>query len=435
MASPYPSLRWWLLPFLRSRIWTVRGLGQVPPDGGFILVANHQSWIDSAILAAAVYRRLKKPLKFITQSTKYGAFGGLPIQNDNPGNVIEIALGFLQAGFPVAVFPEGDSNKNPELRTGKTGAARLALRSGLPVVPIGIKGTRGVKAWRAVIWFFSLVYPCHVEIGPTVRFPKIDLTDDQTALLQQTTDAVMSNISDLSGKPMPGEGPVLGRRGVWWFILWRLVRPLMQWRVRIRGGEHVPLDGPLIVAANHTSYFDAPALAMAVFHVIGRQSMFPTKAAVALSFRRLVGRGGLQALGMLPIDTADKSKVLGPAIDHLRRGGVIGVFPEGTRNKPSLNPKWRSELLKGKTGAARMVIATGATVIPAAVTVPRGFGIIESIVKGLLPWKFLRVTFGPAVRFDRAPASLDLATKDDLDWLTRQIMRPIADLAGYSYPY
>src|SRR6266850_2195928 len=110
MASPYRLLGQTLLPFLRSRVWTVRGLSNLPADSGFILVANHQSWIDSAILAAAVYRRLKKPLKFVSQSHKWNAFGALPIENNDRSKVIDTALAWLEKGYPIVIFPEGNSN-------------------------------------------------------------------------------------------------------------------------------------------------------------------------------------------------------------------------------------------------------------------------------------------------------------------------------------
>ncbi len=435
MASAYPSLRWWILPFLRSRIWTVRGIENLPSDGGFIIVANHQSWLDSAILAAAIYRRLRKPLKFVSQSKKWGAIGGMPIDDNDRSKVLDRAFDFLQQGYPVAIFPEGNSNKMPELRTGKTGAARLALRTGLPVIPAGIKGTRGVAAWRAVMWFFSLVQPCHVEIGQSFTFQKTEIRDEESELLHTTTDTILQHISELSGKPMPGEGPALGQRGILWFFLWRLARPFAQWRVRIKGAENLPRSGPFIVAANHGSYFDAPALALAVFHATGLQAMFPTKASVAEIFEHYAGRGGLNALGMLPLDKSDKSKVLGPAIQHLRHGGVIGIYPEGMRNKPKVNPNWRTEMLKGKTGAARLVIATGVTIVPVGIKAPKGLGVAEAILKAFLPWNFIRVTFGPPVKLTTVPADLETATKDDLDRLTAEIMRSIAALTGLKYSH
>lgn len=435
MKKPYLLLRWWLLPLLRARIWTVRGLEHIPTSGGFILAPNHQSWVDSAIVAAAVYRRLSQSLRFVAQSNKYGMFGGLPIENRDRAHVIEIALAYLKSGYPLVIFPEGNSNSLRALRVGKTGVARLALRSGLPVVPVGIRGTGGVHAWAAALWFFSLIRPCHVTIGTPLTFPKTTLTGHDDELLDGTMSTIMHAISELSGKPLPGEGETVEHRGVLWLIVWRLVRPLIQWRVRIRGKRNLPDHGPFIVAANHTSYFDAPALAMATFHVTERQPMFPTKTTVANTFRRLLGRGGLTMLGMLPLNNDDKSKVLEASVEHLKQNGVIAIFPEGTRNKPAINPRWETELLRGRTGAARLVIATRAPLIPTAIVAPQGLGIGQTLLTALMPWKFMRVTYGLPVQFSAIPASLDDSTKEDLHRMTREIMLAIASLTGKNYPH
>lgn len=435
MARAYPVLGLTLLPLLRSRIWTVSGREHLPKDGGYILVANHQSWLDSALVAASVYRRLHQPLRFVAQSSKWRMFGGLPIREGNRAQVLDAALTALEQGHPVVIFPEGNSNHEGELREGKTGAARLALRSGLPVIPIGIKGTRGVKAWRAALWFFALVRPCHVEIGAPIQFPKQEVNEHSEELLRQTTEKIMQTISTVSGKPMAGQGPSLGDRGVFWFIVWRLLRPLFQWRIRTQAADYLPRSGPFIIAGNHVSYFDAPTVAMATFHITGYQPMFLTKSGVVRSFQQLVGRGGVQAMGMLGLDDTDKSKVLGPAIEHLRRGGVIGIFPEGGRNMPHKNPNWQTELMKGKTGTARLAIATGAPVIPLYITVPRGFGIWETVGKALLPWIFLRVKFGEPIRFSIQPTSLETVTKDELHVMTKEVMTAIAALGHMTYPY
>src|SRR5690349_13012398 len=134
----YRVLGFTLLPLLRWRIGEISGLENLPSNSGYIIVSNHQSWIDSGILAGAVYRRLNKSLRFVAQSSKYRAFGGIPINEYDKSKVLDIALGYLHVGHPIVIFPEGNSNKNPELRSGKTGAARLALRSGAPVIPVGI---------------------------------------------------------------------------------------------------------------------------------------------------------------------------------------------------------------------------------------------------------------------------------------------------------
>ncbi len=435
MARAYPVLGYTVLPLLRSRIWTVRGREYLPTEGGYIIVANHQSWIDSALIAAAVYRRLQKPLRFVAQSSKWRMLGGLPIRESDRAKVLETALESLRQGFPVVIFPEGNSNHEDALRAGKTGAARLALRSGLPVIPVGIKGSRGVAAWRAALWFFAIIRPCHVEFGAPIQFAKQEVSEGSDELLHQTTNAIMQRISDVSGKPMAGQGPSLGERGVFWYFAWRFLRPLIQWRIRTQGADFLPRSGPFIVAGNHVSYFDAPALGMATFHVTGLQPMFLTKASVVAGLRKVFGKGGGQAMGMIGLDLTDKSKALIPANEHLHRGGVIGIFPEGGRNLPKRNPKWQTELMKGKTGTARLVIATGVPVIPAYLTVPKGIGIWESVGKALLPWIFLRVRFGEPVKFDYVPISIETATKEDLYGMTRKIMEAIAGLGGMNYPY
>jgi 1-acyl-sn-glycerol-3-phosphate acyltransferase len=435
MAKPYGLLRWLILPILRSRIWTIRGLDNLPTSGGYILTPNHQSWIDSALLVGAIYRRLHEAARFVAQSNKYGIFGGLPIESTDRAHVLDVAMKYLERGSPIVIFPEGNSNTKVELRMGKTGAARLALRSGLPVIPVGIKGTTGVRPWWAMIWFFTLIRPCHVVIGKPISFPKTELDENESELLRQTTDEIMRRISELSGKAMPGQGPILGKRGWLWALLWRVLRPLVQWRVRIHGGHWVPENGPFIVAANHPSYFDAPSLAMAVFHVSGLQPLFLTKPAVAETFHGFGGQTVLNALGMLPLDRHDPAKVLNPAIEHLHRGGVIGIFPEGKRNKPSLNPNWRTHLMKGKTGVARLAIATQVTIIPVSIVAPKGLSVREAVLKSFLPWHFFRVTFGPPVKLTNIPASLELASKEDLDRVTRDVMQAIAQQSSMEYPH
>ena len=68
-----------LLPLFHWRITEITGLEYLPHDAGYILAANHQSWIDSAILAGAVYHQLNRSLRFVAQSSKYRLFGGIPI--------------------------------------------------------------------------------------------------------------------------------------------------------------------------------------------------------------------------------------------------------------------------------------------------------------------------------------------------------------------
>ncbi|MEK7538083.1 MAG: lysophospholipid acyltransferase family protein [Patescibacteria group bacterium] len=435
MSSPYRVLAFTLLPLLRWRIQRVVGLANLP-RGGYIIVANHQSWIDSAIVAGAVYRHIDKALRFIAQSSKYRLFGGIPINEYDKRRVLDIAAGYLQVGHPIMVFPEGNSNRNPELRSGQTGAARLALRSGLPVVPIGIQGTRGVKAWQAAIWFFRWWKPVWVTIGQPIRFAKTELTGRDQDVLLRATDDIMRAISNVSTKPYAAAEPpanYLPNPSFWSWFLWRVLAPLFRWRIRVKGEEYLPARGAFIVAGNHGSYFDAPALSLTLFLTRKIFLQYPTKPSVAAAWQKLIGRQGLEAMGMLPIDPTNRATVLDSAIAHLHAGGAVGIFPEGTRNKPALNPRWQTEMLPGKTGAARLYLAAHAPVIPVGIVAPTGISLIQTFINLLKFWSPVILKFGPAVPFDRLPAGEP--SKEDLVAMTRTIMRRVAELCSMTYPY
>lgn len=435
MASPYRVLAFTVLPVLRWRIQRVDGLENLP-RGGFIAAVNHQSWIDSAIVGGALYRHIDKALRFVAQSSKYHSFGGIPINEYDKGSVIDIANGYLEAGHPVVIFPEGNSNHNPELRTGKTGAARLALSSGLPVVPIGIQGTRGVKAWQAVIWFCRFWKPCRVTIGRPISFTKRTLTGSDQAVLMQTTDAIMRAISSVSTKPyadlIPDPNLLPNPSFLAWF-LWRVLAPLFRWRIRIEGAEYLPTHGAFLVAGNHSSYFDAPALSLALFQTRRIFLHYPTKPEVAAAFQKILGRKGLSTIGMLPIDPSSRATVLDSAIAHLKAGGAIGIFPEGTRNKLKLNPDWKTKMLRGKTGAARLVLATNAPIVPVGINAPQGVSLTQTFFNLLAFWKPVRLKFGPPVKFHSLP--IGEPTKDELLALTGDLMRSIGALCNMTYPH
>lgn len=431
----YRVLGFTLLPLFRWRIREVQGLENLPSSGGYILAANHQSWIDSGILAGAVYKNISKSLRFVAQSSKYRLFGGIPINEYDKSKVIDIALGYLNVGHPVVIFPEGNSNKNPELRSGKTGAARLALRSGLPVIPVGIQGVQGVKAWQAMLWFKMWWKPCRVIIGQPLTFQKTELSGHDDSELQRVTADIMSRISEVSGKPYNPESAfqrLEPSKVLLEHVVWGALFPLLRWRVRVGGAEHLPTAGPFIVAGNHSSYFDPAAVMMAVMKSGRPRPYFLTKESIARVWRKLLGRNAWQGLGMLPIDNSDKSKVVSSAIKHIQAGGVVGLFPEGTRNKPKINPDWETTLLKGRTGVARLVAATGAPVIPASIRAPRGHGLGETVLNVLKFWKPVYVTFGPAVAMP--PASAE-PTKEELATMTTAVMTRLAAMTGMKYPY
>ena len=124
-----------------------------------------------------------------------------------------------------------------------------------------------------------------------------------------------------------------------------------------RGMENIPATGPVIIVANHISHADPLALAHYVYDA-GRWPQYLAKASV---FRIPVVGPILRWVEQIPVErgTVDARKALDSAVAAIEAGGCVLIYPEGTTTKePDLWP------MRGKTGAARLWLATGAPVVP-----------------------------------------------------------------------
>ncbi|QSB06110.1 lysophospholipid acyltransferase family protein [Natronoglycomyces albus] len=151
------------------------------------------------------------------------------------------------------------------------------------------------------------------------------------------------------------------RRSFWLCFAAAIVLPSMNilTRRQWRGMENIPLQGPLIYVVNHYSHFDPMVIAHFVYKS-GRSPRFLLKE----SLTRVPVLGKIiRNTGQIPVHrgTVDATKALQAAIDQLRDGKAIIIYPEGTTSKePNHWP------MRGKTGLARLVAETGATVVPVA---------------------------------------------------------------------
>src|SRR6201993_118954 len=127
------------------------------------------------------------------------------------------------------------------------------------------------------------------------------------------------------------------------------------YRVRIEGRENVPASGPVILASNHQSFIDSIFLPL----VVRRRVTFVAKAEYFESWKTA---WFFRAVGMIPLKRGGGSaseRALAAAREVLDNGGVLGIYPEGTRS-----PDGR--LYKGHTGAARLAKDCHAPIIPVA---------------------------------------------------------------------
>ena len=175
------------------------------PDGPVVLAANHRSFMDSIFLALVVDRAvsfLAKAEYFDRRRTAWilRATGQIPLRRGNPAGArraIDDALGVLDQGGVVGVYPEGTRSRDGMLHRGNLGPARLAATSGAPIVPVGLLGTDKVQAPDQRLP--RLGQRVAVRFGQPI-WPDRPLSSDR-AHLRDVTDDLMADIADLCGQP------------------------------------------------------------------------------------------------------------------------------------------------------------------------------------------------------------------------------------------
>lgn len=202
-------MRWLLRVCFRME---VTGEARIPRTGPVILAANHPSQIDPVALGAALPRRVAflaaaELLTMPVVGALVRRFRPVPVKRGQFDlRAIKDCLNRLSRGEALLVFPEGKISPDGRLQPARDGLAFLALRSGVPVVPIGIRGSYDV-------WPLGTRFPrrgrIEVRIGQPI-IPQGDLSrEGQTAV----TSRVMEAIAGLAGE-LPCSEPCRGRSAV-----------------------------------------------------------------------------------------------------------------------------------------------------------------------------------------------------------------------------
>jgi 1-acyl-sn-glycerol-3-phosphate acyltransferase len=160
--------------------------------------------------------------------------------------------------------------------------------------------------------------------------------------------------------------------------------PVLHWVFRLEhhGLENLPADGGFVLAANHTSNFDPWPLGMPLWPQ--RQLLFMAKAEL---FNPILGPP-LRAGGAFPVRRGEADvEAVEAAVGLCREGGVVAMFPEGTRQTKGLRKKFEH---KPRPGSARVALTAGVPLVPAAI---KGMDRLSRLPK-------LRVAYGEPVPVD-----------------------------------
>ena len=194
----YSVARTALLPPLHYGMkWTIEGAHLIPPRGPVILASNHTSYLDPLVLAYLADRRHrrvrfltkaelfdKKPLGFLLRQVHQ-----IPVVRNSPtaAGSLELAVEALGRGECVAIFPEGTISLDLEPMAGKSGTARLAAQSGVPITPVGLWGAhRTLFKGRKPHWRWGVAETA--VVGAPVR-----VHTDENVL--DATDRIMGAIA------------------------------------------------------------------------------------------------------------------------------------------------------------------------------------------------------------------------------------------------
>lgn len=193
----------------------VVGLENVPQTGGVIFAANHQAVVDSFIIPAVIDRKFTFIAKsdYFTESgvlgwlkKKFFSIGAVPVDRDDRGagtRAAEMLVDIVSSGGAIGIHPEGTRAPDSHVYRGKRGVIDIAWRTGAPVVPIALLGTRDANP-PGVIWprFGSTIV---VSIGKPMYFVAphhtIPAFDRAQAILSQRsqTRKLMERIAELAG--------------------------------------------------------------------------------------------------------------------------------------------------------------------------------------------------------------------------------------------
>ena len=201
----YPPIHPWLYNTLKAILRAlakmlvrtdIRGMEYIPPRGGVIFVTNHLHYFDSPLIFIAIPRTI-----YVLAAEKYEHHllfgpllriaGAIFINRGEPDRrALRQALAVLEDGYALGVAAEGTRSRTGGLGPGKTGAAYLATRAGVPLVPTVVWGTE-----KVISGWLRLKRPeVHLRFGPPIHLPAGRARSEE---LERYTEEIMTTLASM----------------------------------------------------------------------------------------------------------------------------------------------------------------------------------------------------------------------------------------------
>lgn len=206
-----------LLRLLMKRDW--RGGEHIPKTGGVVIAANHVSHVDALAFGHFVYGNGRIP-RFLAKSGvfKNGIVGGvlraarqIPVYRDtaDAANALRDAIAAVADGEAVAVYPEGTITRDPDLwpMAAKSGAARIALATGCPVIPVAQWGPQEILAYTEKRPHLLPRKRMIMQAGPPVDLDDLRALPVDAETVRIATERIMDSITELLAKVRGQEPP------------------------------------------------------------------------------------------------------------------------------------------------------------------------------------------------------------------------------------
>lgn len=183
--------------YTRTRIV---GKHNIPKTGAFLLAPIHRSNVDTPLAAAVTSRRLRfmgkdsiwkvAPIGWIIS-----ALGAFPVTRGTADReALKRCISVLESGEPLVLFPEGTRQSGPVVHPLFDGAAYVAVKAGVPIIPVGIGGSEGVMPKGA-----KMIYPrkCVLVVGEPIYVPRDESGRVPRSAVKELTETLSNDLQRL----------------------------------------------------------------------------------------------------------------------------------------------------------------------------------------------------------------------------------------------